>query len=217
MDDLACSAALGARTAGLCHAKGGALRCPDGACSLAVRADLGRCPGSAAGTVAVRADLHPRDIQLLLAAESRFLEADIQLSPDTLAAARCIGITGLCPAPEAEDIPEAGEDIAEVTKASAKAPKSSAAKACVRIKGRMPELVILLAFVRIGEHLISFIRFLETLFRRFVAGVKIRVVLLGDLPVCFFYLISAGILPDAKHLIVISLFCHSSLRSSETA
>ena len=53
----------------------------------------------------------------------------------------------------------------------------------------MTELIVLLALLWVGENFICLIALLEALLTGLVAGVQIRVVLLGELSVCFFYVI----------------------------
>ena len=72
----------------------------------------------------------------------------------------------------------------------------------------MTELIVLLALLWVGENFICLIALLEALLTGLVAGVKIRVVLLGELPVCFFYLIGRGVLADAQHLVIVSFISH---------
>ena len=91
---------------------------------------------------------------------------------------------------------------------------ADAAEAGVRVKGRMAELVILFALFFVREHLVGFIGLFEALFRGLVARMQIRMVLLGDLAVCFFYFICRGVLFDAQHFIVISFFSHAILQIS---
>ena len=108
VDDLARAVAFRTRRHGLRHAEGGALGRADLSAAAAVRADLGRGSGCAAGALAVGAGLDARDIQLFLAAEGRLLKADVQLGADVVAPARRVGVARLTAAPaEAEDIPEA--------------------------------------------------------------------------------------------------------------
>ena len=105
---------------------------------------------------------------------------------------------------------QVAEDIAKAAEAAKipKAAKTAAVKAGVGIEGCMAILVILLPLFLIGEHLIGLIGLLEPLLTGLVAGVQIRVVLLGELPVCFFYLIGRGVLADAQHLVIVSFISH---------
>ena len=153
MNDLAGPPALGAGAHGLRHAEGGTLGRADLPAAAAVRADLRGGPGGAAGAVAVGTGFNPRDTQFLLAAECRFLKADVQLGTHIVSAARCVRVPGLAAAAEAEDITETGEDIAEVPEAAAKAAEA-AAEARVRVKGRMTVLIVLFPLFLVGENFI---------------------------------------------------------------
>ena len=212
MNNLAGPAALGAGAHGLRHAEGCTLGRTDLAAAAAVRADLRGCSGGAAGTVAVGTGFDPRNVQLLLTAEGRFLKADVQLGAHIVSAARCVRIPGLAAAAETEDIAEAGEDVAEVAEAAAKAAEA-AAETSVGVKGRMAILIILLPLFLVGENFIGLVGLLEAFLAGLVAGMQVRVVFLGDLAVCFFYFFCRGILLDAEHFVIISFFCHAFLRS----
>ena len=74
----------------------------------------------------------------------------------------------------------------------------------------MTELVITRTLLRIGEHLVRLVEFLEAGLRFLVVGMQVGVAGLGCLAVCFFDFVIRGILGYAKHLVVISLLCHSS-------
>ena len=92
---------------------------------------------------------------------------------------------------------------------AAKAAARSAAEARVGVKGRMTELVVLLALLGVAKHLGGLVELLELLLALLVAGVQVGVVLLGELPVCLFDLVVRGALAHAQDLIVISfLFRH---------
>ena len=78
----------------------------------------------------------------------------------------------------------------------------------------MTELIVFLALLGIGQHFVCLVALLEALLTCFVAGVQIRVVLLGKLPVCFFYLIGRSVLADAQHLVIVSFISHFVLAAS---
>ena len=206
VDDLAGALALGAGCGALRHAERRALGGAHLAAALAVGADLGGGPRGAAGAVAFGALFHLADGDVLLAAEGGLLEADVHGNAEVLAPARGVGVGPRGAAAEAEAAEQVAEDVAEVSE-SAEAIEA-ATEAGVGIEGRMAVLVILGPLVLIGEDLIGLVDLLEALLGGLVAGMEVRMVLLGKLSVCFFYLIGACALLDAEHLIVISFFCH---------
>src|SRR5690606_35313198 len=58
----------------------------------------------------------------------------------------------------------------------------------------LAHLIVLLALVLVGEHGVRLGDLLEPLGRRLVVRVRVRVVLLGELPVCLLDLVRAGVL-----------------------
>ena len=224
MDDLAAAAALFARAARLHHAEGGALRGAHAAGALAVRADLRRRAGGAAGALAVRTLLDAADVDLLLAAERRLFKGDIQAHAQVFAPARAGadvlaahgGVRRTLRAAEAaeaaaENVAEAAaenvtEDIAEAAEA---AKPGAAGAAGGRVERRMAELVILRALVGIGQHLVGLVDLLEALLAFFIARMQVRVVGLGQLAVGFFDLVLGCAFFDTEHFIIISFFSHT--------
>ena len=88
--------------------------------------------------------------------------------------------------------------------ASAKAAKAGsvsgtrvAAFRCTAIKGRMSEPVIELSLLLITEHIVGLSDLLEFLLRTGISGIGIRMILLRQLPVCFFDCIFISVLFDA--------------------
>ena len=207
MDDLSGAPALGTGLGGLGHAEGGALSGAHGAAAVAVGADLRRGTGGAAAAAAVRAGLDAAVGDLLFTAEGRFLKADIRADTDIVAPARRVGIASGAAA-EAEDIAEEVAQIPEIPEAAAEAAESAAAEARVGVEGRVTELVIFLALLLVGEHLVGLVGLLEALLAFLVAGVQVGMVLPGDFAVGFFDLIGRGALVHAQDLIIISLLCH---------
>ena len=211
VDDLAAAAALLARAAGLHHAERGALRGAHAAGALAVRADLRRRAGGAAGALAVRTLLDAADVDLLLAAERRLFKGDIQAHAQVFAPARAAALALTAAEAAAEDIPE---DIPEaaaenVVKAAEAAETGAAGAAGGRVERRMAELVILRALVGIGQHLVGLVDLLEALLAFLIARMQIRVVGLGQLAVGFFDLVLGCTLFDTEHFIIISFFSHT--------
>ena len=71
----------------------------------------------------------------------------------------------------------------------------------------MAELVVILAFLRIGEDVVGFLGLAEFFLGLRIVLVAVRVELPHGLAVCFFYFISAGIAGNAQHVVKIPL-CH---------
>ena len=78
----------------------------------------------------------------------------------------------------------------------------------------MSELVILCLLVRVAQDGISLGCLLELFLSLLVTWVLVRVVFDGQFPIGLLYFICRGVSPNAKHLIIISFFCHSFSSSS---
>ena len=170
------------------HAEGGALADADLTGTAAVGAYLGGGALSAACAAAVRAGLNAVDSDFLLAAEGRFLKADVHRGPEILALAGGVGVCALSAAEAAKAAEYIAENVAKAAK-TIEAAEAAAVEAGVGVKGCMAELVILLALFIVGENLVGLVGLLEALLAGLVAGVQVRVVCLGYLSVCLFYLI----------------------------
>ena len=109
---------------------------------------------------------------------------------------------------------DSGEDTAEIPAAkTAKATRTGAAAVlgCVgRVNACKTVLVVPRALVSVGQDFVGFPGLLEFFLGCLVAGVTVGVVLHGGLAVGLLYVVGAGVLADAQHLIVISFLCHSS-------
>ena len=70
------------------------------------------------------------------------------------------------------------------------------------------ELIIALAFLRVGKHIVGFVDLFELFLGFFIAGVQVRVVLFGKFAVGALDLGIRGVFADAQHLVIISFFCH---------
>ena len=214
MNDLALASAAGAGRTGGKHAH---RRLPpdlNRAGTMAVRAHLRRGARRAAGAVAGIAGLHPLHGDGLFTAERRLFKADGQRQPDALTPLRCVGIGPPAAAEAAAE--EAAEDVAQVSEV--KAAVEPAAGAEVRVNSGVAVLVIAGFFIGVGKHLIGLVDFLEPGLGLLVAGMEVRMVLLGQLPVRLFDLSLRSSPGDAQDLIIISfLLCHTENSSySET-
>ena len=183
-DDLPRAAAPGARARGGEDAHGGLPPLLDLAGAAAGRAGLRAGARRRAGALAGLALLHPVDADLLLTAEGRLLEGDGQPRAQALAP------LGAAPGPAsaAEAAPEeAPEDVPQVPEVEA--PVESAAVAAPAVAGVHPgkaELVVPGLLLAVAEDLVGLVDLLEPGLGVLVPGVQVRVVLLGQLPVCLF-------------------------------
>ena len=75
----------------------------------------------------------------------------------------------------------------------------------------MAVLVVLGPLVIVGQDLIGLVDLLEALLAALVSGVQVRMIFLGQLPVRLFYFFRLGAFLQAKHLIIVSFFCHITL------
>ena len=76
------------------------------------------------------------------------------------------------------------------------------------VKGRVAKAVIKLLLFRITQHLIGFRHLLKHLLRVLVARVRIGMIFLCQLSVCFFNRCGVRVPVNAQHFIIISLTCH---------
>ena len=76
----------------------------------------------------------------------------------------------------------------------------------------MAEAVVTRALVAVGEHRVGLGRFLEAVFRRGVAGVSIRMVLLRELPVGGLDRLVVRVAGDAQDVVVVAFGCRRHMR-----
>ena len=74
------------------------------------------------------------------------------------------------------------------------------------------ELIIALTLLRVAQHLVGFCCFLEFLLSLLITRVLIWVILNRFLAIGFLYIICRGVFIHPKHFIVISFFCHNTLK-----
>ena len=212
LDDGAAPAAVGAGLLALHHAKGGALLGHHIAPAAAVRAGLGAGALFAAAAAAVRAGLLPVDGNFFAGAVGGLLEGQDHTGLNVVALAGGVGV-GACAAAKAaeaaaENVPENVPQV-HAAKAAAEAAGAALARAVVGVHTGKAELVIPAALVRVGQHIVGFVDFLELFLGLFVAGVQVGVVLFRQLAVGAFDLGIAGVLANAEDLIIIAFICHT--------
>ena len=206
VNDLTGAPALLAGALALHDAKGRPLGLGHGAGAAAVGAHLRRGAMGAAVAFAGGAGLAALHRHGFLAAEGGLREVHGHAGPDALAPAG--SAAPLLAAAEAA-AEEAAENVAQVAEIEAACPVSAAlARAIVGVHPGEAELVIFLALIGIGQHLVGLVDLLELLLGLLVAGVHVRVILPGQLFVCFFDLVLAGALFNAQDLVIISFVCH---------
>ena len=141
-------------------------------------------------------------------ARSYFLKgkADLQTKVGTTVLSRLSATTSKATearesAMSAKYITEHGEDI--IHRESTAGESTEAA----HVRTVESELVVLLTFLRIMEHIVGLCGLLELLFRLFVTGIPVRMVFDGYLPIGFLDVFLTGVLVNAQHLVVVAL-CH---------
>ena len=99
-------------------------------------------------------------------------------------------------------------ETVESLKASCAVRASIRALSRASVKGRVAKAVIKLLLFRITQHLIGFRHLLKHLLRVPVARVRIGMIFLCQLSVCFFNRCGVRVPVNAQHFIIISLTCH---------
>ena len=162
-----------------------------GLARLRLRAGLG------AGPVARVAGLHRRNADLGFGAARRLFERDLEVVAQVRAAE-----DGRAPAARAaEDLAEdVAEDVAEVA-----AHAGARAGSRMRIDARVPELIVRRALLRVAEHLVGFLRFLEVLLGARVLRIAVRMPFHGEAPVGLLQLVFRSVAVDAEHFVVVAL------------
>src|SRR5205085_5527448 len=134
----------------------------------------------------------------------RFLERDLHRIAEVAAAIDLRPAARGAAARIAEDV---AEDVAEGLGEAAEALRAAAPE--VRVDAGVTELVVGSALLRIGEHLVGFLRLLEALLRalRRRTLIAVRVVLHGQLAISLLDLFFRGVLGDAEHLVIVAFAC----------
>lgn len=213
-DDLARAVAVWTSSLCLHGSEYGLLDASDHACAVACLAPGGGCAVLGSGSVAVVAFDVCRYLQCLCNALGDVLEcqfdayAQIRAAVDA-AASTCAGV--------AAEVHTSAEYVAElceyvVHRHTAGVVESACATAESLRAHAVAELVVLLALVRVAEHVVSLGCLLELLlgflFLVFgVALVAVGMVLDGECAVCLFDLVRCGSLAHAKYFVVVS-FIH---------
>ena len=207
-DDLAPAAAARACAGSGKHAHRGLAALLDLAGTAAVGAGFRTGTGGRAGAAALAALLHPVQAHVLLAAKGRLFKCNGQPGAQALAPLGAAAGPGAAAEAAAE---KAAEDIAQVSEVEAAVePAAKAASAVVGVHAGEAELIVPGPLAAVAEHLIGLVDLLEPGLRRLVVRVEVRMVLLGELPVCLFNLRLCRALLDAQHFIIITLlFCHT--------
>jgi hypothetical protein len=168
----------------------------------ALRAGCRRGPRRRAAAVTGCAFLLPRDLDRRLGALGRFFERDLQVVPQVGAALRAAA-----PSAAAENVAEAKQvaEVAEDVFEAGERRRVESARADARADARVTEPIVGGALVGIRQHRVRLGRLLELLLGSLVAGIAVRVVLQGQLPVRALDLGIARRALDAQHLVVVAL------------
>ena len=151
----------------------------------------------------------------------RLVKAQGDAHPDVLTLAGGVGVRRAGRAAKAAETAakDVAEDVAQVHTVAAETAAEAARAAAVlgRIVGIDPGkavLVVELALLLIGEHLVRLVDLLELFLGFLVAGVIVRVVLHGQLAVSLFDLRVGSRLGYTQHFVVITfLLCHNPITS----
>ena len=108
----------------------------------------------------------------------------------------------------AKDIAKLREDVIHREAASKAATEAATATGSTRHTG-VTKAVVTSTLLLVRQHVISLSRLLELLLGLLITRILVGVILDSRLAVGLLYLIGIGVLLDAQHLVVISLFCHS--------
>lgn len=210
LDDLALAATDVASGLGLHHAEDALLGADLHAAAVAVGTGLGSAAALGARAVAMGADHVLAELELLGHARGHLLERQAHLQPQVRSTiAR--GLASATTASEASEAAMAAEDVAKhgedvVHREAARAAKRTAASEAAR--GVEAKLVVLLALLRVVEHVVGLGGLLEFLLGRRVARVAVGVILDGELAVGLLDVGLRGVLGEAQYLVVVSLCCH---------
>ena len=182
---------------------------------MALRAGLNHAVGRTAA-ITLGAVLDSGGGDLLLTAEGGFLKGQFQAGHNVLAPAGCIltGTPAACTAAAAEELTENVPKVAKTAKSAAETAAESTGSGSgpgtkVGIHTGKAVLVVALALLLIGKHLVGLSCLLELFLGFLVAGVAVGVILHGGLAVGPLYFIGAGGFVYPQHLIVITfVICH---------
>ena len=142
-----------------------------------------------------------------MAALRRFLEGQAQFIAHVVALPRGIPAR-LCTAAHAA-VEQLVEDIAHTAHAAEiHAAERIAARAAAHIRAIKAKLVVTGALIRVGQHLIGFVQFLEAGFRFLVVGVQVGVAFLRLLAVGAFNVLIRRVFIDTQHFVIIALVRH---------
>jgi hypothetical protein len=133
------------------------------------------------------------------------IREDVAKTPDST---EVLETKGLGPfAPSATTLAEAAENVIDInTLPEAAAPVSGL--------GEVAKIVVLLPLLGVAQDLMGFIDFLESIGGLFVVGIRIGVILLGELTIGLLDLVGSGLFADSENLIVVFL-SHINLAEQE--
>ena len=206
-DFLTRAAAVRADTLGLEYPERRPLLRNDRSGTVTRRTDGNVILGMRAGSHALRTLLIHVDRDRLRLAEDRVHKTDLHLHVAVLTLARAVGPgPGSAAAKAAAE--ERSEDIVQIVK-SAAAKTTAEAAGTHAVHSRMTELIVGRPFLRVAEHFVGLVDFFKFFFcTRFL--VHIRMVLLRQFSIGFFYFIIGSAFADAQDFIIVALFAHKT-------
>jgi hypothetical protein len=179
---------------------------PDLAGAAAGGADDRLAPRRRTHALACFAGLAARNLNRRLGAARRLLERDLEVVAQVGAAA-----AATAPAASTEDVAES-EDVAQAAEDVLEAGEDGRVEAGRRgaAKPGVPEAIVHVPLVAVGEHGIRLGRFLEALFRRLVPGVPVGMELQRQFAVRALDLLFGRRALDLEHFVIIA-FAHGRL------
>ena len=162
-------------------------------------------------TMAVRALLRARHLQHRLLAEGRFLKSQLEVIAQVCTALRLRTGTSSAAAATAEehvkDIVHAA-GTAEAAK-TAEVLEAATAAAAHAVEGIHAQLVVAGTFLRVFQHIVGFVDFLELRFGAFrVIRIEVRMIFAGQTLIGFLDSLVVGTPVDAQDLIIIAFLAH---------
>ena len=128
-----------------------------------------------------------------------FVEGNLEIVPEVRAALRSAAPRAAEEIAESEHVSEAAENVLEAVEyCGVEAARGGAAKAGV------PEAVVHVALVAVGQHRVRLGGFLELVFSFLAAGIAVRVELEGKLSVRALDFLIVRLARDAKDLVVVA-------------
>ena len=185
--------------------------------AVTFRARFGARPRRRARSVTRFAVIRPRNTEFDIFAECRFLKGNFEVVAQIGAAFRT-RLTRSAPSSGSaaeEHVKNIAESVSRAGSAESAAESSltesseTAAHAAGSVKGSLTELIVLLTFLRVAEHAVGFVDFLELFLGRFrVIPVQVRMIFAGQALESLLDVCVRSVLINAEDFIIIAFFAH---------